>query len=156
MTPTQLTEAESHPGSRAPAVRDPRGVRVEGSICLNNMCLGAEAPGGGHGPGRLAQTVPWPEGHGAGPPALRAASLGWIFPVLQDPPLFSHPPYSLGWAEGENRAGLQGMARNKTPPSPVEAHTTSPELATGQRNRHQCEGQALGPHREVFSRQSTA
>lgn len=90
------------------------------------------------------------------PPALRAASLGWIFPVLQDPPLLSHPPYSLGWAEGENRAGLQGMARNKTPPSPVEAHTTSPELATGQRNRHQCAGQALGPHREVFSRQSTA
>ena len=72
-------------------------------------------------------------------------------------PLLSHPPYSPGWAEGENRAGLQGTARNKMPPSPIGgAHATSSNLARGWRNRHQCAGQALGPHREALPGQSTA
>lgn len=50
------------------AVRDSSRVRVEGSICLNNLCLGARGSRGAQGPGRLAQILPWPGGHGAGCP----------------------------------------------------------------------------------------
>ena len=56
--------------------------------------------------------VPWPEAASAQPLGARCSQ---SFRVL---PLLSPPPYSPGWAEGENRAGLQGMARNKMPPSP--------------------------------------
>lgn len=35
-------------------VRDSSSVRVEGSICLNHLCLGARGSGGLQGPGRLA------------------------------------------------------------------------------------------------------
>lgn len=94
-----------------------------------------------------------PEGHGASGQTL-GARCSESFRVL---PLLSHPPYSPGWAEGENRAGLQGTARNKMPPSPIGgAHATSSNLARGWRNRHQCAGQALGPHREALPGQSTA
>lgn len=98
--------------------------------------------------------VPWPEGCGASAQPL-GARCSQSFRVL---PLLSHPPYSPGWAEGENRAGLQGMARNKMPPSLSGggAHATSSNLARGQRNWHQCAGQALGLYREALPGQSTA
>lgn len=55
-----------------------------------------------------------PAGHGASGQTL-GARCSQSFRIL---PLLSHPPYSPGWAEGGNKAGLQGMAGNKMPPSP--------------------------------------
>ena len=71
--------------------------------------------------------VPWPEAASAQPLGARCSQ---SFRVL---PLLSHPPYSPGWAEGENRAGLQGMARNKMPPSPSRGGGACHELQPGQR-----------------------
>lgn len=67
-------------------------------------------------------------------------------------------PIPQGGLRGENRAGLQGMARNKMPASPSGggAHAMSSNLARGQRNWHQCAGQALELYREALPGQSTA
>lgn len=100
--------------------------------------------------------VPRPEGRGASTQPL-GARCSQSFRVL---PLLSHPPYSPGWAEGENRAALQGMARKQDASFPQwrgrGGHAMSSNLARGQRNRHQCAGQALGPYREALPGQSTA
>ena len=93
-----------------------------------------------------------------GPPAHRAASLGYTLPALQGPP--SPLPPSLFPRVG--RGGKQGWpaenGKNQGASFPQwqAAHATSPEPTMGWRHWHQCAGQALEPHREMFLGQSPA
>ncbi|CAK7292007.1 hypothetical protein VULLAG_LOCUS2275 [Vulpes lagopus] len=135
-------------------IRDPTRVRVEGGICLNNLCPGAR---GMWGPGRLAQILSWPGGHGAGCPLcplpsgqpLQAES-SQSCRVL---PLHSHPPYS----PEEQSMRRTGQACRQWPETrcllpPRGPCAKSPKLAVGWRNRYQCTRQAPGPHRDSLDR----
>ena len=143
-------------------VRDSRGVRVKGSICLNNLRLGARGSRGRQGPGRLAQILPWPEGQDAGwPPTSHPHPQGSLFRLNpSSPPGSSLSSPTLLIPQGsrgeQDRPAGNGKKQDASFPQGGEAHAKSPELAMGWRNWHQCARQALGPHREALPGQSTA
>lgn len=107
MTPTQQTQAESHRGSRVSVVSG-AAIGEHGGICLDDLHLSARDSGraqaseaGRQSPGLRVMGQESQPLWGGSSKACR---------VL--PPL-CHLSCSPGWAEGENRAGLQRLTRNK-------------------------------------------
>lgn len=139
---THQTEAELHLGPRASMVSGaPVREKVKRSICRYDLGLSVRAPEGGHGPGSW-QTVPYPEGDDTRPSVSGYPLWAGFFQQFRGLPFLSHPPCSPGWAEGEDRAGLLGMTRNKMPLSP---NNRSLKMVMGWRNWHQCQSRLWDP-----------
>lgn len=119
MTPTQQTQVESHLGSGAPVVSG-AAVGEHGGICLDDLLFSARDSGRAQACEAGRPTVPWTEREMAQEsPASRQPLWARSSKACRVLPHLCHIPCSLGWAEGENRASLQRVTRNKMPPSPI-------------------------------------